>query len=58
MALAFQASLLVRHAHPAIASAFVASRLEGDRGLAFGTLPAGTDFAAIVERARPKLDRG
>jgi putative acyl-CoA dehydrogenase len=55
MALALQASLLVRHAQPAVASAFVASRLEGDRGLAFGTLPAGTDFPAIVERARPKL---
>ena len=58
MALALQASLLVRHAHPAMASAFVASRLEGDRGLAFGTLPAGTDFLAIVERARPKLPSG
>ncbi|MDP9341179.1 MAG: isovaleryl-CoA dehydrogenase [Actinomycetota bacterium] len=58
MALALQASLLVRHGHPAAASAFVASRLEGDRGMAFGTLPAGTDFTAIVERARPRLPRG
>jgi len=55
MALAFQASLLVRHGDPGIAGAFVASRLEGDHGMAFGTLPPGP-FEAIVERARPKLD--
>jgi putative acyl-CoA dehydrogenase len=55
MALALQASLLVRHSPGAVASAFVASRLEGDHGLAFGTLPAGTDFGAIVDRATPKL---
>jgi putative acyl-CoA dehydrogenase len=58
MALALQASLLVRHGNPAVASAFLASRLEGDHGLAFGTLPGGTDFPAIVERARPKLGTG
>jgi putative acyl-CoA dehydrogenase len=53
LALALQASLLVRHAPPEIADAFCASRLEGDGGRAFGTLPAGTDFAAILERAAP-----
>ena len=53
MALALQGSLLVRHAPPAVADAFCASRLDGDRGLAFGTLPAGTDFGAIIERHRP-----
>ena len=31
-------SLLVRHGHPAVADAFCASRLAGDRGVAFGTL--------------------
>src|SRR5205807_2032755 len=31
-----------------------ASRLHGARGLAFGTLPAGTDFAAIVDRHLPQ----
>jgi putative acyl-CoA dehydrogenase len=51
MAIVWQASLLVRHAPAFVADAFVASRLDGDRGLAFGTLPAGTDFAAIIERA-------
>jgi putative acyl-CoA dehydrogenase len=50
LALAFQASLLVRHAPPFVADAFCASRL-GDGGRAFGTLPAGVDGAAIVGRA-------
>jgi putative acyl-CoA dehydrogenase len=51
LALAFQASLLVRHAPPAVADAFCAGRLGDARGRAFGTLPAGVDGAAIVERA-------
>lgn len=55
MALAFQGSLLVRHGHPAVADAFLASRLSGDEGLALGTLPPGIDVGAIVERARPKV---
>jgi putative acyl-CoA dehydrogenase len=50
MALALQGSLLVRHAPPAVADAFAASRLDGDWGRAFGTLPAGTDFEAIIDR--------
>jgi len=53
LALAFQASLLVRHGDPAVADAFCASRLEGDWGGAFGTLPAGTDFRGIIERSSP-----
>ena len=53
MALALQASLLVRYGDPAVADAFCASRLEGDWGHAFGTLPAGVDHGAIVERHRP-----
>jgi putative acyl-CoA dehydrogenase len=55
MALALQASLLVRFGDEAVAGAFCASRLEGDWGNAFGTLPAGTDFARIIERHRPKV---
>jgi putative acyl-CoA dehydrogenase len=54
MALVLQGALLVRHSHPAVADAFVASRLDGDWGHAFGTLPGGLDTGAIVERARPK----
>ncbi|MDX6642218.1 MAG: putative acyl-CoA dehydrogenase [Solirubrobacteraceae bacterium] len=53
MALALQASLLVRHGDPAVADAFVATRLRGDHGRALGTLPRGTDFERIVERHRP-----
>ena len=53
MALALQASLLVRYGDEAVADAFCASRLTGDWGQAFGTLPAGTDFARIIERHRP-----
>ncbi|WP_367436706.1 acyl-CoA dehydrogenase family protein [Streptomyces celluloflavus] len=54
MALVLQGSLLVRHSHPAVADAFCASRLGGEWGNAFGTLPAGADLASILERARLK----
>ena len=50
MALALQGSLLIRFGDEAVADAFVASRLAGDWGQAFGTLPAGTDFGRIIER--------
>jgi putative acyl-CoA dehydrogenase len=53
MALALQASLLVRHGDPAVADSFCASRLGGDHGGAFGTLPAESDFRSIVERNAP-----
>ncbi len=53
LALALQASLLVRHAPAEIADAFCASRLAGDGGRAFGTLPPGTDFKTILERVLP-----
>jgi putative acyl-CoA dehydrogenase len=54
MAVALQASLLVRYGDPAVSDAFCASRLSGDWGNAFGTLPAGTDFSSIIERHRPR----
>jgi putative acyl-CoA dehydrogenase len=50
MALALQASLLVRYAPPAVSDAFCASRLAGAHGMAFGTLPPGTDFAGVLTR--------
>jgi putative acyl-CoA dehydrogenase len=53
MALALQASLLIRFGDPAVADAFCASRLDGDWGRAFGTLPAGVDYERIIERHRP-----
>ncbi|MFI9045324.1 acyl-CoA dehydrogenase family protein [Streptomyces sp. NPDC053427] len=54
MALVLQGSLLVRHSHPAVADAFCASRLGGQWGHAFGTLPTGVDLGAILDRARLK----
>jgi putative acyl-CoA dehydrogenase len=57
MALALQGSLLVRYGDPAVADAFCASRLSGDWGQAFGTLPAGTDFQRIVQRHSPDRSR-
>ena len=54
LAVALQASQLLRHGHPAVAEAFVASRLAGDHGDVFGTLPAGLDLAPIIERATLK----
>jgi putative acyl-CoA dehydrogenase len=55
MALCLQGSLLVRNAQPAIADAFCASRLAGEAGLEYGTLPAGVDFEGILARGRPQL---
>ena len=52
MALALQGSLLLRFGDQAVADAFCASRLAGDWGQAFGTLPAGTDFQRIIDRHR------
>ncbi|MGA5651489.1 DNA alkylation response protein [Streptomyces seoulensis] len=53
MALTLQASLLVRHAPAAVADAFCATRLGGDWGHSFGTLPSGTDLSAVLDRALP-----
>ncbi|MEU2831329.1 acyl-CoA dehydrogenase family protein [Streptomyces lavendulae] len=52
MALVLQGSLLVRWAPPEVADAFCASRLGGDRGSAFGTLPHTLDLGSVVARAR------
>jgi putative acyl-CoA dehydrogenase len=53
IALALQGALLVRHAPNEVADAFCASRLQGDAGACFGTLPAGTAFARIIDRTWP-----
>jgi putative acyl-CoA dehydrogenase len=52
MVLALQGALLVQHSTAAVADAFCASRLEGNWGRAFGTLPANLNLREIVERAR------
>jgi putative acyl-CoA dehydrogenase len=53
LAVALQASLLVRHAPPAVADAFCAARLNGEGGRVYGTLPPSVDAGAIIERAFP-----
>jgi putative acyl-CoA dehydrogenase len=52
--LALQGSLLVRYGHPAVAEAFLATRLGSRWGGAFGTMPPGLDVAPILERAMVK----
>jgi putative acyl-CoA dehydrogenase len=54
LAIALQAALLLQHAPAPVADAFVAARLAGDGGLHYGTLPAGTDVGAIIERHAPR----
>ncbi|MFE7857117.1 acyl-CoA dehydrogenase family protein [Streptomyces sp. NPDC057403] len=53
LALVLQGSLLVRFAPPEVADAFCASRLSGDAGTAFGTLPHTLNLKSVVNRARP-----
>ena len=48
LALALQASLVVRCSAPAMAEAFVGSRLAGQHGHGFGTLPEGMDVNGIL----------
>ena len=55
MALALQGSLLVRHGATEVAAAFVRSRLDEDRGTAFGTLPPGLALEPVIERATPRV---
>jgi putative acyl-CoA dehydrogenase len=50
LALALQAGLLMRNSPPAMAEAFLISRLNRDHGYSFGTLPAGVDLQAILPR--------
>ena len=56
LALVLQGSLLVRHAPERVADAFCATRLGGDRGGTFGTLPPGVNTTAIVMRSGSALD--
>ena len=55
MAVTLQAALLLRYGNPAVADAFVATRLSGAGGRAYGTLPPGTPTAAIIPRATAEL---
>jgi putative acyl-CoA dehydrogenase len=54
-AVALQASLLLRYGPPAVAEAFCATRLGGDGGHTYGTLPAELGFEQIVARVSANL---
>ena len=53
MGLALQASLLLRHSPAFVSDAFCAARLGPERSTTYGTLPAGVDAQAIIDRALP-----
>ncbi len=55
MAVALQASLLVRYGESTVTELFVTSRLGGDVGHMFGTL-TGSNLKSVVERHRPGSD--
>jgi len=55
MALAMQASLLLRVAPAFVADAFCASRLDGQGSFHYGALPRGAQVQAIIERATPRV---
>lgn len=54
LALGLQAAILVQHAPDFIADAFCSSRLMQGK-TTFGTLPADTNFSAVIERSRPQF---
>jgi putative acyl-CoA dehydrogenase len=53
LATLLQGAELIKYGPPAVADAFVATRLAHDWGAAYGTLPTGLDIEPILERARP-----
>lgn len=53
LAMALQASLLLRHGTAAVADAFCAARLAGEGGREYGTLPSGVDLDGILTRIWP-----
>jgi putative acyl-CoA dehydrogenase len=56
LALCLAGTLLLRAESP-LADAFCATRLAGEGGRAYGTLPRGVDAAGVVERHLPLLPR-
>lgn len=54
LAVGLQASVLIRHAPEEVAEAYCASRLAQRGAHHYGALPKGMNFAAIIERARPR----
>ncbi|MEO6605478.1 MAG: DNA alkylation response protein, partial [Aeromicrobium sp.] len=56
MATCLQAAVLIKHGDSRVADACCASRLAGDWGGTFGTLPRGLDLAGVVARTTPHLE--
>jgi putative acyl-CoA dehydrogenase len=56
LAVALEASVLLKANNSQIADAFIASRIAGRRSGIYGTLSTGTPLRAIIDRARPILD--
>ncbi len=54
LAITWAGSLLAHHGEPGVFEAYAASRLDGDHGSLFGTLPAGTPVTDLLERAIPE----
>lgn len=55
LAIATQAALLLERAAPEVAEAFLASRVGGDHGELFGTLPLSVDVRRISQAAVPPV---
>ena len=55
LALALQASILLRHGHAAVADAFCATRLSDRQGFVYGGSGIHFDVDAVLARAMPKL---
>ena len=55
LALALEGAVLLDRGVDCVYDAFCASRLAGDQGLAYGTLPTGVDVEEILGRAWPAL---
>ncbi len=56
MALALQASLLIRTGNSLVSDAFCAARLGERSGHVYGMLPSGIDCKGLIDRARPRAD--
>ena len=55
VALALQAKLLLEAGNSVVSDAFIASRLGGQGGRVYGTLPRGVNVEALVARSTPHL---
>ncbi len=53
LALALQAAVLLRAGNDVVARSFCRSRLDGRRGLAFGTISTDLPFQSLIDRAWP-----